>query len=71
MRLAPPGPIRLWRPWPPGIVLGGVAVAAPLVALALLRLQPQWDPVWRATSFHFWIVSGASLLAGRQLLLRP
>jgi HD-GYP domain-containing protein (c-di-GMP phosphodiesterase class II) len=40
-----------------------IALAVPLVLLAYLLAVPSSDHLWRATSFHFWVTSGACLLA--------
>ena len=39
-----------------------LALAGPLALYFLLRAVPTLDPFMKATTFHFWIVSGAALL---------
>lgn len=47
-----------------------VALAIPLVIFAVLRLNPEWDRSWGTSSFHFYVVSAATLLsAGACLVL--
>jgi len=46
-----------------GIRISFVALAAPLILLALLLAAPGVDKSWGTSSFHFYVVSSASLLA--------
>src|SRR5437867_512425 len=46
-----------------GIRISFVALAAPLILLALLLAAPGVDKSWGTSSFHFHVVSAASLLA--------
>src|SRR5580765_1684391 len=41
----------------------------PLVILAVLSFVPSTDKSWSNADFHFWIVSGASLLSALACLL--
>ncbi|HXF50756.1 MAG TPA: HD-GYP domain-containing protein, partial [Dehalococcoidia bacterium] len=43
--------------------LWGALVAAPIAALIVLHRVPAWDPAWMNPTFHFYVVSGTSLLA--------
>ena len=46
-----------------GIRISFVALAMPLLLLALLLAAPGLDKSWRTSNFHFYVVSAASLLA--------
>jgi len=48
---------------PMGIRISFVALAMPLVRLALLLAAPGLDKSWGTSNFHFYVVSAASLLA--------
>src|SRR3990172_1454809 len=41
----------------------GLILIAPVIILGVLLASPGLDAVWMAPSFHFWVVSGASLMA--------
>jgi len=41
----------------------GLVLIMPAAILGVLLASPGLDAVWMATSFHFWVVSGASLMA--------
>src|SRR4030067_863209 len=41
----------------------GLILIAPVVILGVLLASPGLDALWMAPSFHFWVVSGASLMA--------
>jgi HD-GYP domain-containing protein (c-di-GMP phosphodiesterase class II) len=51
------------RPVPRPAVAGIAALAAPLLALALLRAAPQFDPLIMARGLHFYAVSFTALAA--------
>lgn len=46
-----------------------VALAVPLIVLGVLLANPGMDHSWFSDSFHFWVVSAASLLAALACLL--
>jgi len=41
----------------------GLILIVPAAVLGVLLASPGLDAVWMAPSFHFWVVSGASLMA--------
>ncbi len=46
-----------------------VALAVPLIFLGVMLANPGMDHSWYSNSFHFWVVSAASLLAAFACLL--
>lgn len=46
-----------------------VALAAPLVMFGFFKLFPEYDHSWGTQSFHFWVVSAASLMSAAACLL--
>ena len=46
--------------------MGGIAslLILPIAFLVLANWRPEWDPAVMALQFHFWVVSGAALMAG-------
>jgi HD-GYP domain-containing protein (c-di-GMP phosphodiesterase class II) len=46
-----------------GVILGVAALLAPMAALAVLYENPDLDPIWHDTGFHFWVVGVTALAA--------
>lgn len=53
-------------PWPRIGLWAATAILllAPLLCLLVATWRPEWDPAMMAVELHFWVVSGASLMAG-------